>query len=189
MDVAVRRPDTPFRVVAGVPSLLSGYDPGGFYDEMLAAPGTPRTHYAKAHRALSAMTAAALARRHGAEALVTGDSLGQVASQTLTNLAVVGAAAGLPVLRPLIGADKNEITDEAARLGTLETSNIPDQDCCTLFVPRHPATRAQVDDVAAAERLFDVPTLVRQAVEGTERLSFRFPVPVDDAPGVGALTT
>src|SRR5207244_1667585 len=87
------------------------------------------------YRRMMLRIAEALARRAGAEALVTGDSLGQVASQTLANLAVVGEAAALPVLRPLVGMDKSEIAAEAARIGTFETSIIPDQDCCTLFTP------------------------------------------------------
>jgi len=118
-----------------------------------------------------------LARARGAEALVTGESLGQVASQTLANLAVIGAAAALPVLRPLLGMDKSEITAEAVRIGTFETSVIPDQDCCQLFVPRHPATRAHPEEVAAAERLFDVAALVAHAVDGAERVPARFPSP------------
>jgi thiamine biosynthesis protein ThiI len=139
------------------------------------------------YRRMMLRIAEAIARRHRLEALVTGDSLGQVASQTLTNLAVIGAATELPLLRPLVGTDKTEITDEAARIGTLETSNIPDQDCCQLFVPRHPATRAQVGDVAEAERLFDVAALVRQAVEATERLAIQFPpAPADVAVGAGS---
>ncbi len=132
------------------------------------------------YRRMMFRIAEALARRSGAEALVTGESLGQVASQTLANLAVIGAAVELPVLRPLIGMDKGEIMDEAARIDTFETSIIPDQDCCTLFVPRHPATRASADEVAAAERLYDVAALVTQAVSGVERVRYRFP-PTDPA--------
>jgi thiamine biosynthesis protein ThiI len=127
------------------------------------------------YRRMMLRIAEAIARRQGDEALVTGDSLGQVASQTLVNLAVIGAATTLPLLRPLIGTDKAEITDEAERIGTLETSNIPDQDCCQLFVPRHPATRARLEDVLAAEEAFDVAALVDQAVGATERLALRFP--------------
>src|SRR5262245_3593475 len=101
------------------------------------------------YRRMMLRIADALARTRGAQALVTGESLGQVASQTLTNLAVIGAASTLPVLQPLIGSDKGEITIQAERLGTYETSVIPDQDCCSLFVPRHPSTRAQPAEVAA----------------------------------------
>ena len=127
------------------------------------------------YRRMMLRIAEALARRRGAQALVTGESLGQVASQTLTNLAVIEAAATLPVLRPLIGVDKGEITAEAERIGTYETSVIPDQDCCQLFVPRHPSTRAQVADVEAAEALLNIPALVAEAVAATVRERFRFP--------------
>src|SRR5260370_31368295 len=92
-----------------------------------------------------------LARHAGAPALVTGESLGQVASQTLTNIARIDEVAGLPILRPLIGMDKLEITAEAERLDTFEISIEPDADCCTLFVPRHPATRAGAQALAVAE--------------------------------------
>src|SRR5207245_2661441 len=120
------------------------------------------------YRRMMLRIAETLARRAGAEALVTGDSLGQVASQTLANLAVVGEAAALPVLRPLVGMDKSEIAAQAERIGTFETSIIPDQDCCTLFTPRHPATRAERSGVAALEARLDVTGLVAQAVAATE---------------------
>jgi thiamine biosynthesis protein ThiI len=116
-----------------------------------------------------------LARRRGAEALVTGESLGQVASQTLGNLAIIEDATALPVLRPLIGMDKGEISDAAAALGTLETSIIPDQDCCTLFVPRHPTTHAAPAAVLRAEQAFDVAALVAMAVEATESVRLHYP--------------
>ena len=87
----------------------------------------------------------------------------------------IGAVATLPVLRPLVGMDKGEIAAEAERIGTFETSIIPDQDCCQLFTPRHPATRAQPAEVAAAERLLDVPSLVALAVAGAERVHAEFP--------------
>src|SRR5947208_251749 len=125
------------------------------------------------YRRMMLRIAEALARRAGAEALVTGDSLGQVASQTLANLAVIGEAAALPVLRPLVGMDKSEITAEAARIGTFETSIIPDQDCCTLFTPRHPATRAERSGVLALETRLEVAGLVAQAVAATERVRLR----------------
>jgi tRNA uracil 4-sulfurtransferase len=127
------------------------------------------------YRRMMLRIAEALASGGRGEALVTGDSLGQVASQTLANLAVIGRAATLPLLRPLVGMDKGEITAEAERIGTYETSVIPDQDCCTLFVPRHPATRASEEEVLAAERRLDVPALVAQAMEAAERLVVRFP--------------
>ena len=127
------------------------------------------------YRRMMLRIAAALASRTGAAALVTGDSLGQVASQTLANLAVIGEAATLPVLRPLVGMDKSEITADAERIGTFETSIVPDQDCCSLFVPPHPATRARLEDVCALEQRLDVGMLVAQTVAATERARYRYP--------------
>src|SRR5262249_17331723 len=98
-----------------------------------------------------------LAERHGAKALVTGESLGRVASQTLDNIAVIDQAARGPILRPLVGMDKEEITVEARRIGTFETSTLPDQDCCQLFVPKSPATAARLEDVLRAEAALDIP--------------------------------
>jgi thiamine biosynthesis protein ThiI len=129
-----------------------------------------------AYRRLMVRIAEHLARRVGAHALVTGDSLGQVASQTIDNLGVIEGAAKLPILRPLIGFDKEEITAEARRIGTYDVSIIPDEDCCTLFTPRYPATRASPAGVEAAEAALDVETLVRQAVDAASLEDFRFPV-------------
>jgi thiamine biosynthesis protein ThiI len=114
---------------------------------------------------------------------VTGESLGQVASQTLDNMAAIGEAARLPVLRPLVGMDKEEITVEARRVGTFETSTLPDQDCCQLFVPRHPAIAASLEDLRRAEAALDLASLVAQAVRDAqeERFSFPAPAPVPDA--------
>jgi len=125
------------------------------------------------YRRMMLRIAEAIARRIGAEALVTGESLGQVASQTLPNLAVIESACGLPVLRPLIGMDKGEIANQAERLGTFETSIIPDQDCCQLFVPRHPTTRADPEEIAAAEARLDVDALVALALTAVERVKIR----------------
>ena len=119
--------------------------------------------------------ATALAERSRATVLVTGESLGQVASQTLENMAVIEKAAGFPILRPLVGMDKNEIVDQARRLGTFETSIIPDQDCCTLFVPAHPETRARIEEVEAAEARFDIARMIDDAVRNTEVARFSFP--------------
>src|SRR5437867_3745477 len=136
------------------------------------------------YRRMMLRIAEAIGRPAGAEALVTGESLGQVASQTLPNLAVIEAAVPLPVLRPLIGMDKGEISAEAARLGTFETSIIPDQDCCQLFVPPHPATRAHPEDVAAAEARLDVPALVALGVAGTERVRLCYPAEPAEPPAL-----
>jgi thiamine biosynthesis protein ThiI len=127
------------------------------------------------YRRMMVRIAERLARRVGAQALVTGDVIGQVASQTLENLTVVGEAATLPMLRPLVGFDKEEITREAQQLGTYEISIIPDQDCCTLFTPRFPATRATRDAVERAEAALDVQGLVDAAVETAVKETFRFP--------------
>ena len=127
------------------------------------------------YRRLMVRIAEALAREHGALALATGESLGQVASQTLENIARIDEAAGLAILRPLIGMDKLEITHEARRLDTFEISIEPDQDCCTLFVPRHPATRMSERDVGAAEARLDVERLVAQGVAGAALETFEFP--------------
>ena len=104
-----------------------------------------------------------------------GDAVGQVASQTLDNLAVIGSVVTLPVLRPLVGFDKDEITREARALGTYATSIIPDQDCCTLFTPKNPATRARRDEVERAEAALPIAELVNAAVARAERHDFVFP--------------
>lgn len=109
-----------------------------------------------------------IARRRRCRALVTGESLGQVASQTLSNLATVDAVATLPVLRPLIGMDKQEIVRLAERLETYAISIQPDQDCCRLFVPAHPATRSTPAELEEAEKALDCGALARDAVDGTE---------------------
>jgi thiamine biosynthesis protein ThiI len=119
--------------------------------------------------------ASAIAPRGGSTALITGESLGQVASQTLENMTVIEQAAVLPMLRPLIGMDKNEIVIEARRLGTFETSILPDQDCCSLFVPAHPETAARIDAVEAAEAKFDLAAMVAAAIAKTEFVGLEFP--------------
>ena len=127
--------------------------------------------------------ASALAIRFRARALVTGESLGQVASQTLDNLAVIENAARLPLMRPLLGMDKNEIVEQARAIGTFETSILVDQDCCTLFVPEHPETHARLAEVEAMEARFDVERMVADAVSATEVRRFSFP-PRPENPGI-----
>ncbi len=127
------------------------------------------------YRRLMVRIAERLARGAGAAALVTGDSLGQVASQTLENLACIDAAAELPILRPLIGMDKLEITEQARALGTFEISIEPDADCCTLFVPGHPGTRMSREEAARAEEKLDIGALVSAGVEGATEEAFDFP--------------
>jgi len=117
------------------------------------------------YRRLMMRIAEAIARDRGAQALVTGDVVGQVASQTLENLAVIGSVVTMPVFRPLIGMDKDEIVAEATKLGTYPISIIPDQDCCTLFTPRNPLTRARQADIEAAEQALPIDDLVARAVK------------------------
>ena len=111
----------------------------------------------------------------GAKALVTGEAVGQVASQTLENISAINAVVDMPVLRPLIGSDKEEITREARLLGTYPISIIPDQDCCTLFMPRSPATKARLADVQRAEDDLPIASMVDTAVERVESREFVFP--------------
>jgi thiamine biosynthesis protein ThiI len=127
------------------------------------------------YRRLMVRIAEALARTQGAPALVTGESLGQVASQTLVNIARIDEVATMPILRPLIGMDKLEITAEARRLGTFEISIEPDADCCTLFVPAHPATRLSVEELRVAESRLVEERLVAMGVEHTVAEEFEFP--------------
>ncbi len=127
------------------------------------------------YRRMMLRIAEAVARKERAKALVTGESLGQVASQTLDNMAVIEQAARLPILRPLVGMDKQEIIDQARRIGTFEISSIPDQDCCQLFVPKHPATKARVADVEADEARFDVKELLRYGIDNALAEEFSFP--------------
>jgi thiamine biosynthesis protein ThiI len=128
------------------------------------------------YRRLMMRIAEQIARSCGAQALVTGDVIGQVASQTLENLAVVGRVATLPVYRPLIGMDKEEITAEAIKLGSYPISILPDQDCCTLFTPRHPQTRARLPQIEAAEAVLPVDDFVNGAIRDAIVEDFQFPV-------------
>jgi thiamine biosynthesis protein ThiI len=137
---------------------------------------TPAPFRVVLYRRMMLRIAEEFARRESCWGLVTGDSLGQVASQTPENLSVVGKVAELPILRPLIGMDKQEITDEAKRLGTYDTSIEPDQDCCKLFTPPHPSTKTRLDAIQNIERCLDVPRLVKQGLEKAELSEFTFPL-------------
>ncbi len=128
------------------------------------------------YRRLMMRIAERLAKRSRSAALVTGESVGQVASQTIENLAVINAVVSMPVLRPLIGSDKEEISNEARALATYPVSIIPDQDCCQLFLPRNPATKARRVHVEEAEAKLPIDTMVDSAVEAAERHDFEFPV-------------
>ena len=109
-----------------------------------------------------------IAKKYGAQALITGESLGQVASQTMEALVCTDAVVGMPVFRPLIGLDKTEIMDIAEKIGTYATSILPYEDCCTVFTPRHPVTKPKLDTMPDAERRIDFDALVDEAVENTE---------------------
>jgi thiamine biosynthesis protein ThiI len=111
-----------------------------------------------------------IAERERARVLVTGDSLGQVASQTLENIDVISRSVAMPILRPLVGSDKEEIVALARKIGSYEISILPDQDCCSLFVPKHPATRAKLGEIEEIERGLDVSSEIRAALESTEVL-------------------
>ena len=127
------------------------------------------------YRRMMMRIAQVIAERVGATALVTGDSLGQVASQTLPNVAVIEDACALPVLRPLIGMDKQEITTQSQQLGTYPISIQPDDDCCQLFVPRHPATGMTTAEADRAEQPLDIPALIALAVDHAETATLAFP--------------
>ena len=128
----------------------------------------PEEYFTLIMRRFMMRLAEAVARKAGASALVTGESLGQVASQTMLSLTVTDAVANMPVLRPLIGNDKVEIIRMARDIGTFETSILPYEDCCTVFTPRHPCTRPVLADIEAAEAVLDVDALVAEAMAGEE---------------------
>ena len=112
----------------------------------------------------------AIARDHGAKCLVTGENLGQVASQTMDAMAVTGAVVHMPIFHPLIGMDKEEIVTVARRIGTLETSILPYEDCCTVFVPQHPVTKPKVEDLRNSEAMVDFECMIQKAMADTETL-------------------
>jgi tRNA uracil 4-sulfurtransferase len=136
----------------------------------------PRSLRVVLYRRLMMRIGSVLAQNIGAQALVTGESLGQVASQTLENMMVIEQAAAIPILRPLIGMDKNEIINEARQISTFDTSILPDEDCCSLFVPAHPETHARANEVAEAEAILDTARMVEEAVKRTEVVRHTFPL-------------
>ena len=136
---------------------------------------TPPSYRVILYRRFMMRITEALARCRGAKAIITGESCGQVSSQTLDNMAVIEQVAGMPVLRPLVGYNKDEIVNVAQSIGTFPVSIQPDQDCCTLFVPRHPETHADLGTVQKLESLLPVEDLVRRALEGTQVKEFASP--------------
>jgi len=135
----------------------------------------PAAYRVIVYRRLMIRIAERLARAAGASALATGEVIGQVASQTLDNLTVIDAAASMPVLRPLVGMDKAEIVAQAEAIGTYLISIVPDQDCCQLFTPRNPATRARLSDVEAAEAVLPIDDFVNGAVREAVIEQFKYP--------------
>ena len=109
-----------------------------------------------------------IARREGAAALITGESIGQVASQTINSLVVTNDAVSMPVFRPLIGFDKIDIMNLAEEIGTYETSILPYEDCCTIFTPKHPVTRPRLNRILKSEQLINGEELIREALDNIE---------------------
>ncbi len=127
------------------------------------------------YRRLMLRIAEEIARKEGAQALVTGESLGQVSSQTLENIVAIEEAATLPILRPLVGMDKEEITEQAQKIGTYDISIIPDQDCCSMFAPRQVVTRATNEEISLAERALDLEPLVQGALSAARLVELSSP--------------
>jgi thiamine biosynthesis protein ThiI len=111
-----------------------------------------------------------IALDHGGQAIITGESLGQVASQTMDAMTVTEAACSLPVLRPVVGLDKEEVVTIARRIGTFETSVLPYEDCCTVFTPKHPKTKPTLPEVLEAEEKLDGAALMEAALEQMEKV-------------------
>ena len=145
--------------------------------QQVIAASCPESLRTLLYRRLMMRIASEIASHESAGALVTGDSLGQVASQTLENLVAVEDAAAIPVLRPLIGRDKEEIIAEAVALGTFDVSSAPCQEACVLFEPKRPATKATVAQVRGAEEALDGDRLVADAVANAEVRTVRYPAP------------
>ena len=137
----------------------------------------PEDHFTLIMRRFMMRLAEGVAKRVGARALVTGECLGQVASQTMDALAVSGEVCTLPVLRPVIGMDKEEIIRISRKIGTFDTSILPFEDCCTVFTPRHPKTHPHLDEVWEYEKALDVPALVEKALAGIERITITMEEP------------
>jgi len=130
----------------------------------------PEEYFTLIMRRFMMRIAEGIARQNGCKAIVTGENLGQVASQTMEAMACTQAVTDLPVLQPLVGMDKEEIIAKARVLGTFGTSILPYEDCCTVFTPRHPKTKPKLKDVLAAEKPLDIEALVSEALSGTERI-------------------
>ncbi len=127
----------------------------------------PEEHLTLVMRRFMMQIAQRIAEKRHCTALVTGESIGQVASQTMSALAVTDDAVTMPVFRPLIGMDKEEIVEISRKIDTFETSILPYEDCCTVFTPKHPSTKPRLNKVVASQNLLDCERLINEAVEGT----------------------
>ena len=127
----------------------------------------PEEHLTLVMRRFMMQIAQRVAEKRRCTALVTGESIGQVASQTMSALAVTDDAVTMPVFRPLIGMDKEEIVEISRKIDTFETSILPYEDCCTVFTPKHPSTKPRLNKVVASQNLLDCERLINEAVEGT----------------------
>ena len=119
-----------------------------------------------------------IGQEHGCEALITGENLGQVASQTMQAMAVTGAVVDVPIFMPLVGMDKEEIVTIARKIGTMQTAILPYEDCCTVFTPKHPKTKPNLKQLIHAEKNLDREALILQAIENTEKITVKY----DDEP-------
>ena len=119
-----------------------------------------------------------IGQEHGCEALITGENLGQVASQTMQAMAVTGAVVDIPIFMPLVGMDKEEIVTIARKIGTMQTAILPYEDCCTVFTPKHPKTKPTLNQLIHAEKNLDREALILQAIENTEKITVKY----DDEP-------
>ncbi|MBO5453762.1 MAG: tRNA 4-thiouridine(8) synthase ThiI [Clostridia bacterium] len=128
-------------------------------------------------RCIMMKIAEALAKKHGSLGLITGESIGQVASQTLEALAVTDASVSMPVIRPLIGMDKEEIVTISKKIGAFETSILPYEDCCTVFVPKHPKTKPQLEKILQSEKLLDIDAIIDDCVNNVEVITIE---PLED---------
>ena len=141
----------------------------------------PEEYFTLIMRRFMMRIAQRIALDHGCKSLVTGENLGQVASQTMEAMGVTGAVVQLPLFTPLIGMDKEEIVTIARRIGTLETSILPYEDCCTVFTPKHPKTKPTLAQVEQAEAGLDIEALIARALERTEKVMVRYDEPEADA--------
>jgi thiamine biosynthesis protein ThiI len=128
----------------------------------------PEEHLTLVMRRFMMQISQRIAEKRGCQALITGESIGQVASQTMSALAVTDDAVTMPVFRPLIGMDKEEIVEISRVIDTFETSILPYEDCCTVFTPKHPTTKPKVEKIIMSQNLLDCERLINDAVEGTE---------------------